>query len=73
LVSAYGARFWRHVQAVHITVRAHGMPSPTPGFLSNNLLMQMRKPQGRVWYANADLSGYSVFEEAAWWGMQVMV
>jgi NAD(P)-binding Rossmann-like domain len=73
LVSAYGARFWRHVQAAHITVRAHGMPSPTPGFLNNALLTQLRKPQGRVWYANADLSGYSVFEEAAWWGMQVSV
>jgi NAD(P)-binding Rossmann-like domain len=72
LVSAYGARFWRHVQAAHITVRAHGMPSPTPGFLNNSLLTQLRKPQGRVWYANADLSGYSVFEEAAWWGVQVV-
>jgi NAD(P)-binding Rossmann-like domain len=73
LVSAYGTRFWRHVQAAHITVRAHGMPSPFPGFLSNALLTELRKSQGRVWYANADLSGYSVFEEAAWWGMQVVV
>jgi hypothetical protein len=73
LVHAYGSRFWRHVQAAHVTVRAHGMPSPTPGFLSNPLLTQLRKPQARVWYANADLSGYSVFEEAAWWGMQVVI
>jgi protoporphyrinogen oxidase len=71
LVHAYGPRFWRHVQAVHVTVRAHGMPSPWPGFLHKPLLNQLRQPLGRVWYANADLSGYSVFEEASWWGTRV--
>ncbi len=73
LSSAYGSRFWRHIDSAHITVRAHGMPAPGVGFLTNPLLSQLRKPQGRVWYANADLSGYSVFEEAAWWAMQVAV
>jgi monoamine oxidase len=68
LITAYGRYFWRHLNAVHITVRAHGMPSPRPGYMSNQLRRELGDENGSVVYANADLSGYSVFEEAAYWG-----
>lgn len=70
LVAAYGERFWQHVVHAHITVRGHAMASPQPGFLSNNFIQQLRQETGTVSYAHADLSGYSVFEEAAWWGVR---
>jgi hypothetical protein len=68
LISVYGRDFWRYLNAAHITVRAHGMPSPRPGYMSNKLLGDLGNETGSVLYANADLSGYSVFEEAAYWG-----
>jgi protoporphyrinogen oxidase len=68
LIAAYGSHFWRFLNAAHITVRAHGMPSPRPGYLSNPLRSDLGNETGSILFANADLSGYSVFEEAAYWG-----
>jgi hypothetical protein len=68
LVQTYGRWFWSYLQAAHITVRGHGMPSPRPGYLSNKLRSDLGNETGSILYANADLSGYSVFEEAAYWG-----
>jgi NAD(P)-binding Rossmann-like domain len=68
LINVYGRDFWRYLSAAHITVRAHGMPSPRPGYMSNKLRLTLGIETGSVLYANADLSGYSVFEEAAYWG-----
>ncbi len=31
-------------------------------------LAALRAADGRILFAHADLSGYSVCEEAAWWG-----
>ena len=59
---------WRHARALEITVRGHGMAIPQPGFLSNPGLAALREADGPLLFAHADLSGYSVFEEAAWWG-----
>ncbi|SAI04702.1 Uncharacterized conserved protein [Bordetella ansorpii] len=70
LLAAYGPEFWRHATALDITVRGHAMATPTPGFLSNEGLAALRQANGRVLFAHADLSGYSVFEEAAWWGVR---
>lgn len=61
---------WRHARALEITVRGHGMAVPQPGFLSNPGLAALREADGPLLFAHADLSGYSVFEEAAWWGEQ---
>jgi NAD(P)-binding Rossmann-like domain len=68
LLQTYGRWFWRYLRAAHITVRGHGMPSPRPGYLSNKLRGDLGNETGAILYANADLSGYSVFEEAAYWG-----
>lgn len=68
LRTAYGRAFWRHADAVEITVRGHAMASPRTGFLGNAGAAALRAADGRVLFAHADLSGVSVFEEAAWWG-----
>lgn len=39
-----------------------------PGFRSNAGLAALRAADGPTLFAHADLSGFSVFEEAAWWG-----
>jgi len=58
------------VQALDITVRGHAMASPLRGFLDNPGLQALRAADRRILFAHSDLSGYSVFEEAAWWGYQ---
>jgi hypothetical protein len=61
---------WRRIQAIELTLRGHAMAVPTPGFLANPGRDALRDADGRILFAHADLSGYSVFEEAAWWGDQ---
>lgn len=68
LRAVYGREFWRHADAVEITARGHAMATPVPGFLSNAGLAALRDADGPLLFAHADLSGLSVFEEAAWWG-----
>jgi len=68
LRAAYGREFWRHADAVEITARGHAMATPVTGFLSNAGIHALREADGRIVFAHADLSGLSVFEEAAWWG-----
>lgn len=68
LRSAYGADFAACVERVDITVRGHAMAAPLPGFRSNAGLKALREIDGPILFAHADLSGFSVFEEAAWWG-----
>ena len=68
LKSAYGWKLAACVERVDITLRAHAMASPRPGFRTNKGLQALRELNGPVLFAHADLSGFSVFEEAAWWG-----
>lgn len=70
LKDVYGLELWRSTKAIEITVRGHAMASPTTGFLNNKGLDSLRKSDGKVLFAHSDLSGFSVFEEAAWWGYQ---
>lgn len=67
---AYGYRLNWHARALDITVRGHAMASPAPGFLSNRGLAALRAADDKVLFAHADLSSFSVFEEAAWWGCE---
>lgn len=69
LVTAYGDEFWRSARQLEITVRGHAMATPACGYLSNPGLAALRDVDGPVLFAHADLSGYSVFEEASWWGV----
>ena len=68
LYAVYGPRLRRHMLAARLTVRAHAMASPQPGFLANPGLAALRAADGPILFAHADLSGLSLFEEAAWWG-----
>jgi hypothetical protein len=65
---AYGWRLPVCVERVIVTVRAHAMAVPEPGFLSNPGRLALRGAAGPIFFAHSDLSGLSLFEEAAWWG-----
>jgi len=67
---AYGWRLPLCVERVAITVRGHAMAIPTVGFLSNPGRLALRAASGPIFFAHSDLSGLSLFEEAAWWGYQ---
>ena len=68
LKTAYGAQFAACVERVDITLRGHAMSVPWPNFRSNAGMKALREVDGSILFAHADLSGFSVFEEAAWWG-----
>ncbi|OON63949.1 amine oxidase [Massilia sp. KIM] len=70
LRAAYGLALAPCVERADITLRAHAMAIPAPGFRKNAGLAALREAEGPVLFAHGDLSGYSVFEEAAWWGVQ---
>ncbi|MGC9582063.1 UNVERIFIED_CONTAM: hypothetical protein PVV41_26035, partial [Salmonella enterica subsp. enterica serovar Typhimurium] len=66
--TVYGSRLRTQSRRADLTLRGHGRAIPTPGFLSRPGIARLRESAGPIHYAHADLSGYSVFEEAAWWG-----
>ena len=72
LDAAYGwgnrLKAQQYVQQVEITLRGHAMSSPTIGFLQNVGLQNLITQGSRIQFAHSDLSGLSIFEEAAWWG-----
>ncbi|MES2934703.1 MAG: NAD(P)-binding protein [Pseudomonadota bacterium] len=68
LKTAYGRQLAPHIERVDITLRGHAMAAPLPGFRANDGLRALRELDGPILFAHADLSGFSVFEEAAWWG-----
>jgi len=68
LYTVYGAHLRRQLLAARLTVRAHAMASPQPDFLANAGLAALRAADGPILFAHSDLSGLSLFEEAAWWG-----
>ncbi|KAF0814732.1 hypothetical protein IGB42_00787 [Andreprevotia sp. IGB-42] len=68
LAQVYGWKLWRNASRVDFTLRGHAMAVPGPGFLGNAGLAALRAVDGAVQFAHADLSGFSIFEEAAWWG-----
>jgi hypothetical protein len=70
LQKVYGTQLWHCARGVELTLRGHAMPSPTVGFLSNKGLQALQAADGKVLFAHSDLSSYSIFEEAAWWGWQ---
>jgi len=68
LRAAYGMQFESCVERVDITLRGHAMAVPVPGFRSDAGLLALREMDGPVLFAHSDMSGFSVFEEASWWG-----
>ncbi len=70
LNTVYGKEFWGRVEHIELTIRGHAMASPTIGSIHNNGLKALRNHQSKLLFAHSDLSGYSIFEEAAWHGIQ---
>ena len=70
LKTAYGWKFAPCVERVDITLRGprHGRALAR---LSQQRAARRRcaMHDGAITFAHADLSGFSVFEEAAWWGI----
>jgi hypothetical protein len=52
------------LQRVDLMRYGHAMSIPVPGQRGSAALRALAQPQRRVHFAHADLSGYSVFEEA---------
>ena len=46
------------------------MSIPHPGYLNRPQLLQLRRHNSPLLFAHSDLSGYSVFEEAVYWGVE---
>ncbi len=59
----------RCVTRVDVMRLGHAMVRPTPGFLSSPERRYFREADGPVVYANSDLSGLSLFEEAQYRGV----
>ncbi|MFN0105442.1 MAG: FAD-dependent oxidoreductase [Bryobacteraceae bacterium] len=67
---------WAHrdirncVARIDIFRNGHAMVRPTPGFLSNLERKSWQIGRERFFYANADVSGFSIFEEAQYRGVE---
>ena len=57
------------VSNIDIMRLGHAMARPTPGFLSSPSRVQLARQQGTFVFAHADLSGFSIFEEAQFRGV----
>ncbi|HEY4066432.1 MAG TPA: hypothetical protein VGM74_06015, partial [Burkholderiaceae bacterium] len=58
------------VRQVDLMRYGHAMSIPVPGLRSSAALRALAEPQRRIQFAHADLSGYSVFEEAMYHGVR---
>ena len=58
------------VARVDVMRMGHAMVRPSPGFVLSEDRSRWRKPLGRIHFANSDLSGFSIFEEAQYRGVQ---
>jgi hypothetical protein len=58
------------VSHIDIMRMGHAMIRPTPGFLFSEQRTHFARPSGRLVYANSDLSGFSIFEEAQYRGVK---
>ncbi len=58
------------VSRIDILRLGHAMIRPAVGFLSSEERRRMATPSGRLVYANSDLSGLSLFEEAQYRGVK---
>jgi glycine/D-amino acid oxidase-like deaminating enzyme len=52
------------VSRIDVMRIGHAMARPVPGFLTSEARLHFASAKGPVYYANSDLSGFSIFEEA---------
>jgi glycine/D-amino acid oxidase-like deaminating enzyme len=58
------------VKHIDIMRLGHAMARPKPGFMFSHERQRWLEPFGRIYFANSDLSGFSIFEEAQYRGVQ---
>jgi glycine/D-amino acid oxidase-like deaminating enzyme len=58
------------VSRIDIFRNGHAMVRPSPGFLSNPERLSWEKGRERFYWASADVSGFSLFEEAQYRGVE---
>lgn len=56
-----------HIDMMRI---GHAMVRPAPGFVFSADRAHWKKPLGNIYFANSDLSGFSIFEEAQYRGVE---
>ena len=56
-----------HIDIMRI---GHAMARPSPGFMFSEARTRWLKPLGNIFFANSDLSGFSIFEEAQYRGVE---
>ena len=57
------------VSRIDIMRIGHAMARPVPGFLTSQKRHDLASHKGPIFYANSDLSGFSIFEEAQYRGV----
>jgi hypothetical protein len=57
------------VSRVDVMRMGHAMARPVPGFLGSETRHRFAAGMGGIYYANSDLSGFSIFEEAQYRGV----
>jgi len=57
------------VSRIDIMRIGHAMARPVPGFLASETRRHFADSKGPIYYANSDLSGFSIFEEAQYRGV----
>jgi hypothetical protein len=57
------------ISRIDVMRLGHAMARPVPGFLGSEARRQFAASTGPVFYANSDLSGFSIFEEAQYRGV----
>ena len=58
------------VSRIDVLRIGHAMARPVPGFLGSEERRRWASLTGRLLYANSDLSGFSIFEEAQYRGVR---
>ncbi len=58
------------VSRIDIMRMGHAMVRPSPGFISSGERHRWLAPLGNIFFANSDLSGFSIFEEAQYRGVE---
>jgi hypothetical protein len=58
------------VAHIDIMRMGHAMIRPSPGFMFSADRERWLKPFGNIFFANSDLSGFSIFEEAQYRGVE---
>ncbi|MFA7317124.1 MAG: FAD-dependent oxidoreductase [Sulfuricella sp.] len=58
------------VEQLDIFRWGHAMSMPVPGWIWSAARERLALPHGRVHFAHSDLSGFSIFEEANYWGVK---